>query len=209
MTHDETVKLIALLVVAYPNHEKFRDEKHIQMTVALWEQMFAGDAFRLVQLATEKHIATSKWPPSIAELRDIIADITMPGVLPPDEAWREVTKLLAIHERLYQPTSDYLPPEIAEAVDTVGYDELQAIHRAAANGASSKAGLDRVAFLQAYEAIRMRKREQGALPAAVRERLDRARAYYGDDSRDMLDRLDMRYQQNQGLLPISQLTEEE
>ena len=51
MKHEETVKLIGLLVVAYPSYDKFKDESHLRSTVALWDQMFAEDDFKLVQLA--------------------------------------------------------------------------------------------------------------------------------------------------------------
>ena len=194
MKHEDTVKLIGLLVVAYPNYDKFRDESHIKSTVALWETMFADDDFKLVSLALEKHMATSKWPPSIAELREIMADITLPGLLAPDEAWLAVKKLLSLHDHLYGKAADYLPLPIAQAVDTVGYDQLKDLSRAAAQGRSNKVGLDRVAFLQAYEAIRSRTREQAALPAKVQARLDKARDYYADGSEQMLLTLEDDYQ---------------
>lgn len=199
MKHEETVKLIGLLVVAYPNYDKFRDENHVRSTVSLWNQMFADDDFRLVQLALEKHIATSKWPPSIAELRDIMADIQLPGLLPVDEAWRAVTKLMGMHERLYGPTAEHLPGPIAQAVDTVGYSHLIELHRAAARGQGSKAGLDRLAFTQAYEAIRARAREQAALPGKLQQRLERARQHYSDGSEGLILRLEQEYQEREDL----------
>lgn len=196
MTHDETVKLIGLLVVAYPSYDKFGDEKHLSSTVALWETMFADDNFRLVQLALEKHIATSKWPPSIADIRDIMADITMPNLLPADKAWMAVQKLMSMHDRLYYPTDHYLPAPIAQAVDTVGFDQLKAMSRAGSVGHDSKAGLASVAFRQAYEAIRARTREQAALPGALRARLDSAHKYYADGSEERMLRLDAEYQEH-------------
>lgn len=199
MKHEETVKLIGLLVVAYPNYDKFRDEAHIRSTVSLWDQMFADDDFRLVQLALEKHIATSKWPPSIAELREIMADIQLPGLLPVDEAWRAVTKLMSIHERLYGPATEHLPGPIAQAVDTVGYSHLIELHRAAARGQGSKAGLDRLAFTQAYEPIRARAREQAALPGKLQQRLERARQHYSDGSEGLIVRLEQEYQEREDL----------
>ena len=197
MKHEETVKLIGLLVVAYPNYDKFRDENHVRSTVSLWNQMFADDDFRLVQLALEKHIATSKWPPSIAELRDIMADIQLPGLLPVDEAWRAVTKLMGMHERLYGSAAEYLPAPIAQAVDTVGYSQLVELNRAAARGQSSKVGLDRLAFTQAYAALRAQAREQAALPSKQQQRLDRTRQHYSDGSGNLLLRLEQGYQERQ------------
>ncbi|NLM85560.1 MAG: hypothetical protein GX171_02575 [Clostridiales bacterium] len=195
MTTAEVTKLVGLLVVAYPSYDRFKDQDHIRSTVALWSQMFADDDFRLVQLALEKHIATSKWPPSIAELRDIMADIQQPGLLPVDEAWRAVTKLMGMHERLYGPTAEHLPGPIAQAVDTVGYDQLVELSRAAAQGRSNKVGLDRVAFTQAYEAIRTRIREHAGLPGKLQVRLNNARQHYADGSEKLILRLEEQYQE--------------
>lgn len=197
MRPEETVKLIGLLTVAYPSYDKFKDEVHLRSTVALWDQMFADDDFRLVQLALEKHIATSKWPPSIAELRDIMTTITHPGLIPTDEAWAAVRKLLAQHEYLHQPTAAYLPALIAQAVDAVGYGNLKELSRAAARGQSSKAGLDRITFVQAYEAALQRAREQAALPEKLRTRLDKARQHYSDGSAEQILRLEQSYQEYQ------------
>ena len=206
MTNAETVKLIGLLVVAYPGYDRFKDEAHLRSTVALWDQCFAEDDFKLVQLALEKHIATSKWPPSIAELRDIMADIQLPGLLPVDEAWAAVKKLMAVHDRLYGDTSEYLPAPIAQAVDTVGYQELVELGRAAALGQSKRVGLDRLAFAQAYEAIRERARTQAALPKGLQHRLAAAKEHYADGSERQLQRLETRYQEYQEALPGRQST---
>jgi hypothetical protein len=198
MTGAQAAKLVGLMAVAYPSYDKFRDESHLRATVALWGQMFAEDDFSLVQLALEKHIATSKWPPSIADIRDILADITMPGLLPVDEAWRAVQQLMRLHDRLYEPTDRYLPAPIAQAVDTVGYDVLVALSRAAVCGKNDKAGLDRVAFEQAYGAVRDRERERAALPGDLRRRLAEARQRHADGSGDKLDLLEAAHRAQDG-----------
>jgi len=197
MKHEDTVKLIGLIVVAYPNFDKFKDESHIRSTVALWDLMFADDDAGLVSMAVEKHIATSKWPPSIAELRDIMTTVTHPGLIPTDEAWAAVRKLLSQHEHLYSPTDTYLPPLIAQAVDAVGYSALKELSRAAARGQSSKAGLDRVAFVQAYEAALQRAKEEAAMPGRLKARLDKARLHYADGSAEQLLSLEQGYREQQ------------
>lgn len=197
MTHEDTMKLISLIVVAYPNFDKFRDESHIRSTVSLWDLMFADDDVRLVSMAVEQHIATSKWPPSIAELREIMTTISNPGLIPVDEAWAAVRKLLSTHESLYSPTNTYLPQLIADAVDAVGYNQLKELSRAAARGQSSKVGLDRVAFNQAYEPRLQREKEHAALPEKLRAKLGKARAHFGDGSADQLLRLEKSYSEHQ------------
>lgn len=152
MTREETIKVIGIITTAYPNFDKFRDEKHIRSMVAIWADMFSEDDAGLVALAVKEHISTSKWPPSIAEIREIMTRIAHPDIIPPDEAWEVVSKYLDTegeynHGDIYRA----LPRTIAEAVDSIGYGQLYAMHVAYARGHAAKAGLDRVAFMQAYE----------------------------------------------------------
>ena len=97
MTREETIKVIGIITTAYPNFDKFRDEKHIRSMVAIWADMFSEDDAGLVALAVKEHISTSKWPPSIAEIREIMTRIAHPDIIPPDEAWEVVSKLSLIH----------------------------------------------------------------------------------------------------------------
>ena len=155
MTREETIKVIGIITTAYPNFDKFRDEKHIRSMVAIWADMFSEDDAGLVALAVKEHISTSKWPPSIAEIREIMTRIAHPDIIPPDEAWEVVSKYLDTegeynHGDIYRA----LPRTIAEAVDSIGYGQLYAMHVAYARGHAAKAGLDRVAFMQAYEGRR-------------------------------------------------------
>ena len=94
MTREETIKVIGIITTAYPNFDKFRDEKHIRSMVAIWADMFSEDDAGLVALAVKEHISTSKWPPSIAEIREIMTRIAHPDIIPPDEAWEVVSKYL-------------------------------------------------------------------------------------------------------------------
>ncbi len=203
MKHEETVKIIGLLIVAYPSYDKFKDESHIRSTVALWDKMFADDDFGLVQMAVEKHIAKSKWPPSIAELREIMAEITHPELIPVEEAWSLVKKLLAMHERLYAPTNAFLPKLIAEAVDAVGYENLKSLSRSVAQGDSKKAGLDRVAFIQAYENRLQRDKERAVMPKNLRHRIDEAQRHFDDGTSKKLYELDANYQDYQRFMRLT------
>ncbi|OPZ65921.1 MAG: Loader and inhibitor of phage G40P [Firmicutes bacterium ADurb.Bin506] len=204
MTREETIKLIGIITMAYPNFDKFRDEKHIRSMVGVWADIFSEDDSGIVALAVKHHISTSKWPPSIAEIRELMARISNPNIIPPDEAWEAVQKLMYAHpERLYHSTDNYLPKPIAEAVDAVGYSTLWALHCAASRGYSNKAGLDRVAFLQAYEAKTERIRQRAMLPSSLRQQIDQIGAAQSDGTREMLESVNRSYiekqQQYEGL----------
>lgn len=193
MTHEETVKLFGLIIVAYPNFDKFKDEAHIRATVALWDMMFADDEKWLVSMAVEKHISTSKWPPSIAEIREIMAEIKQPDILPADEAWGLVEKLMHVHESLYAPATAFLPRLVGETVDAVGFEYLKSMRRASAQGHTAKIGLDRHAFIQSYEARMKAEKQQAALPDKLKDKLNRATAHFTDGSDAKIARLESDY----------------
>jgi hypothetical protein len=198
MIRADAGRLIAIIVTAYPNSDKYKDKESVNNAVSLWADFFADDDERIVALAVKKHIATSKWPPAIAEIREIMTEITHPDLIPPDEAWEAVNKLMHTHpERLYNPTTAYLPRAIAEAVDAVGYGTLWTLHCAAARGRDNKAGLDRVAFIQAYEPKYQRARELAQLPPGIRQNIQAVQGAIGTGDRAMLENVAERYEAKQ------------
>ena len=94
MTKKETIGLFGILIAAYPNFDKFKDDSQVEGMVNMWATLFSDDDSAIVGLAVKKHIMTSKWPPSVAEIREIMADITHPDLIPPDQAWAAVADLL-------------------------------------------------------------------------------------------------------------------
>lgn len=192
MTKEDTIKLVSIITVAYPNFDKFKDEKHIRGMVNLWASLFCDDDSHIVALAVKQHIATSKWPPAVAEIREIMADIQHPYLLWPDQAWEAVAKVL-LTEGEYGGDNVYslLPRPVAEAVDAIGYGQLYALSVAYARGHASKAGLDRVSFIQAYEGKFNRLKKNAMLPPALSQSIVKLQA--GDASQALLATLEHRY----------------
>lgn len=196
MTREDTIRVIGVITAAYPNSDKFRDEKLIRSMVAVWSDMFSEDDAGLVALAVKEHISTSKWPPSIAEIREIMVRIAHPDIVPPDEAWEVVSKYLDITgEYNYRDIYLALPKAIAEAVDSIGYGQLYAMHVAYARGHASKAGLDRVAFMQAYEDKVERQRRKAMLPGSLRQKIEAVSAGLDDGTRSLIDGVNRRYEE--------------
>lgn len=175
MTKTDAAKLVAIMVAAYPNYDKFKNAEAVQATVNLWAMMFATDDGGLVGLAVKKHIATSKWPPSVAEIRELMLEMTSPDLIPPDMAWAEVAT--AIRElSAYAERSEYeerLPPLVCRAADAVGWEHLRSLHRDAYVG--EKAGMDRLAFLQQYTPMYERERRRAMTPEGIEVKIDRLR----------------------------------
>lgn len=186
MTKADAARLVAIVVTAYPNYDKFRDEEAVTATVNLWATMFSADDSRIVALALNKHIATNKWPPSVAEIRELMLEIQHPDLIPPDKAWIAVSDLLYSegannHGDLYC----QLPPLIARAVESIGWGNLWEMHRSYCVG--GKPGMDRVAFMQQYTPMYDREKQRAMTPTDLTLQIDAAAAAIPDTGRYFLE----------------------
>jgi hypothetical protein len=194
LTKAETANLIALIVMAYPSFDKFRDEKHIKLLTDTWAGMFIDDSGGLVEMAVKKHISVSKWPPSIAEIREIMAGITKPDIIPPDEAWAAVANVMySVGEFRHDDLSQYLPPLVLQAVEAVGYSALYEQYR-------HHTGYDRVAFKDVYEPMYQREREKAMLPLSLQKKFDLASRKFTEGGRAKLTASAEAKQQRKNLL---------
>ena len=185
MTRLDAIKLVGLVVTAYPNSDKFSDSRAIDNTVTLWAEFFIDDDVAIVAMALKKHIATSKWPPSIAEIKDIMLDICAPDIIPPDEAWAIVALQLdntSEYEGLLEPEKIF-PAAIAAAIEAIGYRTLRDLRLRRYDHSNKKTGLDRVAFLQAYEPEYERVRKNAVLPASLQLMIAQTQAALSGESR--------------------------
>ncbi len=182
MTRAEAAKLISIVVAAYPQSDKYNSEKQVEETVNLWAMMFEDDNSKLVALAVKKHIATNKWPPSIAEIRKIMAEIEHPELLPPDQAWAYVADVLKILRDEHTTGIYYdernTPPLIAETVTALGgWSRLLDLQRGIYNG--NKSEQDKDTFIFQYRPAYERELERAMLPWKTREILSQATNQFG------------------------------
>lgn len=75
MTKTEAADLLAILLTAYPNHFKNASSDEAQGVITLWSVQFADLPAEIVFMALNKHISTSKFPPTIAEINEKINTI--------------------------------------------------------------------------------------------------------------------------------------
>lgn len=184
MTKKETAQVLAAISSAYPNHDRFASEQAVEGMATIWAATFAEDDAKLVQLAVAKHIQTNKWPPSIAEIREIMLAIQCPDMIEPDEAWIAVTDLLYAGGD-YEDRSDKLPELIRTAVKAVGWSNLRELRRQAVIG--GKPGLDRVAFMEIYKPLYERERQRQQVAPNIRKAIDSITANLSGESRKMIE----------------------
>ena len=186
MTKADAAKLVAIVVTAYPNYDKFKDEAAVTATVSLWATMFQADDGRIVALALNKHIATSKWPPSVAEIRELMLELQHPELIPPEQAWLAVGDLLyTAGEHNYGDLYRQLPPLVARAVEAIGWGNLYEMHRSYCRG--GKPGMDRVAFMQQYTPMYEREKAKAMTPRAISAGIDTALAALPDGSQKLIE----------------------
>lgn len=75
MTKKEAVQILAILKAAYPASYNGMTKEEASGTVAIWAMQFEDMPANIVMMAIHKLIATSKFPPSVAEVKDKIKSI--------------------------------------------------------------------------------------------------------------------------------------
>ena len=190
MTRSDAIKLVGLVITAYPNSDKFGSQSAVDNTVNLWTEFFEDDDVALVAMALKKHIATCKFPPQIAELKEIMLEICAPDIIPPDEAWAAVALHIdtsSEYECLSEPERVF-PIAIANAIKAVGYRTLRDLRIRRFDHSGKKTGLDRVAFLQAYEPEYERERKNAMMPHALQMAFAHTKAALSGEKRLLFDK---------------------
>lgn len=75
MTKKEAVQILAILKAAYPSSYNGMTKEEASGTVGIWAMQFASMPVDIVMMAVQKLIATNKFPPSIAEVKEKIKSI--------------------------------------------------------------------------------------------------------------------------------------
>ena len=75
MTLEESIKLLALIKLAYPNSYKDIDKDTQLATVNMWQRNFATVPFAIMELALDHFVKISKFPPTIADICDELRSI--------------------------------------------------------------------------------------------------------------------------------------
>ena len=75
MTKKEAVQILAILKAAYPASYNGMTKEEASGTVSVWAMQFENMPVEIVSMAIHKLIATNKFPPTVAEVKDKIKAI--------------------------------------------------------------------------------------------------------------------------------------
>ena len=158
MTRDEVFKLLAVIEAAYPKGEFPKERAEI------YARFLRDLDYKAASAAVTKLIATSKFVPTIADIRSAVAELTA-GIPEPEEALEEVVE--AARRGRYE----FSHPAVKRAVDALGWEYIQY---------SEDPGVWRSQFLRLYGPIRerelIRHQTQGVLPGGQLQALPGGRS---------------------------------
>jgi hypothetical protein len=159
VTDAETAKLVAILLAAYP-HARVHPQ-----TSAAYERMLRDLSSPVAAAAVQRLIATSKYLPTIAEIREVAASLTVGEVAAGGEAWGQVLRAIRRYGAYRQPGEDFaLDPLALRCVRALGWTDLCTSENAVA---------DRARFIELYDRLAATERREqvaGHLPAVARLR---------------------------------------
>lgn len=90
MNKSEAIQVLTVLKTAYPNFYKTLSKSDAENTIELWATMFESEPVNLVIEAVKTLICSLKYPPTIADVKEKIREITKPGTMTELEAWSKV-----------------------------------------------------------------------------------------------------------------------
>ena len=127
----------------------------------LWFRQLQDIPYPVAEATLNKWVATNKWSPSIAEIRELAAEIQN-GKLPDwGEGWEQVNKAIRCFG-YYRPKEalESLDPITREVVNRLGFTNLCLSENSAA---------DRANFRQCFEIVAKRNHENNVLPLPLQE----------------------------------------
>jgi hypothetical protein len=162
----EFVKVWQLLALAYPSYGRELEAATLAETLRLYERLLSDLPVEVLKTATLRHIATSKWFPTAAELRSAALEIVAPSSQEQTalEAWGDVMDTFAsgvcYAGEFLQRTPRFRNPLTQAAVAALG-GWLNLCR-------SENAVADRARFVEVYGQLRGRQRTERQLPPMLR-----------------------------------------
>lgn len=158
MTQLEAKKIVAVLVASFASSRFTMD------TVGVYERMLADLDYVVANAAVERLLATAKFLPTIAEIREACLTLSNGEKRPGGDAWGEVLAAIRKYGYVRVPGQDFEFSDtvVAKCVRALGWTELCS---------SENVHADRARFIELYDAEASQSRTRqlaDGLPALKR-----------------------------------------
>lgn len=164
-TDKETRKIIAVLMVAYPNYKPI----NIDFTVSVWTDMLSDYSYSEVDMAIKAYISTdtSGFAPAIGQVIDKIKSITTPRQMTDAEAWASVRKAISDSSYNAKDRFNELPVTCQRAVGSPAQLRMWALD------ASYNENVVSSNFMRCYRTEVTRQSELSRMPSEVRQIIEK------------------------------------
>ena len=75
MNREESIKLLALIKVAYPTAYKDMDKETKLATVNMWQTTFSSVPYAVMEMAFNRFRMASKFPPTVADMAEELVNV--------------------------------------------------------------------------------------------------------------------------------------
>ena len=158
----DVMKLIGIMSINYRNWPEAGKEDAL---ITLWTKMLADVTYDVVEAAVEKYMSESIYPPTIADIRARIADITIIREKTGIEAWGDVKHAIRKYGTYREADAmKYLGGVAQKVVEAIGFRTLCM---------SENEMADRAHFLKVYDVMAYRERQDALLPDSTRAIMNR------------------------------------
>lgn len=158
MNTNEWMKIAAALNTYYPKEKPFPNKEAMQ----LWYEEFKELTYEDTVNGLRRHVNTSKWCPTIAELKEAIVTNTA-GSKDWGEAWNECLRTISRYGQYQEEEAmESMSPITRQIVKRLGYKDLCR---------SDNQMQDRANFRMVFEQVVGNEYEKAALPVSLQEKI--------------------------------------
>lgn len=157
MNKKEFALFASALRTYYPREKLLPNEQAME----LWFNQLQDIPYKLAELTLNKWVATNKWSPSIADIREQALGITQGAAIDWGEAWQSVLRAI----------SKYGSYQELEALESMDETTRRVVERLGFRNIcmSEEIQVDRANFRMIYEQEQERTRQDAQLPPRLKE----------------------------------------
>lgn len=160
MNRKEIVNLLGIAVANFPRLQ----EKDMKPTVVLWEKSLKDLSYEVAEKALLKVLSTSKFFPTVSEIRQAASDLTQPRTMDAIEAWGLIGQAIRKFGSYREADAmAWLPEDVAQMAQQFTWREICL---------NENPDTLRAQFRMAWETQSKRNKEVRALPFEIREMLE-------------------------------------
>ena len=164
MTREEFAKWAMAMRSYYPNQNLLPTKQATE----LWFRQLEDIPYNVAVLSLNRWVATNKWAPTIADVREATAECINEPIPDWSEAWQEVMRVISYYGSWnVEEGKSKLTGITRETVNRMGYMRLCS---------SENITADRANFRDIYEILARRKRQERQMPARLLEAIGTVRA---------------------------------